>query len=107
MTYEYDREEAYRQQIEYETLLNQQIGRIAQFRSNKQWEEYEESIETLILMLPAKLREDANKFKEENKIEYDLSLAGRKRYDNLWRFCNRIMEESNLSFKTRYIKTYR
>jgi len=91
-------EEGYRYPVNYEGLLNQQLGRIAYFRSNnssyKTIEKYEEAVDTLILMLPSKLRKKALQFKKKHNIEYNISREGKKNYDKLWEYCNQIMEEN-------------
>lgn len=104
--FEYDKQEKYQKPVDYEIILGQQMSRISQFRSNKDIEMYEESVDTLLLMLPKKLRDQAIKYKRDNNIEYNVANNGKKKYDDLWVFINDLLEEANIIFKTSYIKTY-
>jgi len=96
----------YQKSIDYEQILFNQMNRIAQFRSNKDVDHYEFSIDTLIFMLPHELREKVLEYKHNNNIDYNTTKEGVIRYDDLWRFVNSVLEESNLIFRTSYIKTY-
>ncbi len=102
----YERRNKYQKPVDYEQVLNMQMARIAQFRSNKDMEKYEESVDTLIFMLPSKLRESASEYKKKNDISYDISMQGKAAYDRLWRFINEELEKYNLIFRSSYIKTY-
>ena len=92
--------------MDYEQVLNMQIARISQYMSSKDIELYEESVDTLILMLPEELRHDALAYKKENNINYLLSTEGKKKYDDLWVFVNKLLENHNLIFRTSFTKTY-
>lgn len=96
----------YQKSIDYEQILFNQMNRIAQFRSNKDVDHYEFSIDTLIFMLPRELRERVMMYKKDEGIVYNTTKEGIVRYDDLWRFVNNVLEESNLIFRTSYIKTY-
>ena len=105
-TFEYERQEKYQKPIDYETILGHQMSRIAQYRSNKERELYEESVDTLLIMLPKNLRDKALSFKQQEHIYYDMSEAGKIKYDTLWIQINEALEEHNLIYKTSYLKTY-
>jgi len=102
----FEKQDFYTQGLDYEGLLNQQIGRIASFRSMKDHKRYFASIDTLIFMMPTELRKKALGYKKDNNISFNLSSIGIEHYDNLWEYCNELLEEANLIFKSRYIKTY-
>lgn len=103
----FEQQDFYSKGIDYEGLLNQQTSRISYFRSTKKYEEYFSSVDTLVLMLPKELRGLAMDFKKQNNISYNMSSSkGVDLYDRLWDYCNTLLEENNLTFKTRYIKTY-
>jgi len=92
--------------INYENLLGQQINRIAEARTKKHLETYEEAVDTLVFMLPSKMRQDAVRFKDEHGIQYDMSYAGKMKYDKLWMHCNKLLEEGNLIFKVSNYDTF-
>ena len=98
--------EGYYGYLDYEGIINDQLKSIANFRNNKRLELYEESIDTLVLMLPITLRELATKYKRDNNVNYDLSNGGKKNYDDLWIYCNKILEENKISFKYKTRKVY-
>ena len=96
----------FQQKIDYESVLLQQMGRIAQFRSSDSLKSYEISIETLLLMLPKSLREQAQEYREKEGISRSISNAGKHKYDLLWEYINELLEENNLIYHTKYIKSY-
>jgi len=103
----FEQQDFYSKGIDYEGLLNQQTSRISYFRSTKKYEEYFSSVDTLVLMLPKELRRLALDFKKQNNVSYNMSSSkGVELYDSLWDYCNTLLEDNNLAFKTRYIKTY-
>jgi hypothetical protein len=102
----YTREYKYQKGIDYEQLLLQQMSRIAQYRSQKKLELYEESIDTFILMLPLELQDKALSYKKEEEITFGISKKQKQSYDDLWRFCNKLLSQANLIYRTSYIKTY-
>jgi len=104
MTEEYVKQEKYQKALDYEQLLFFQIERISKFRSNKDYEHYEISIETFIMMLPKVLRDKAMEYKKNNDLTIDSGLV--TKWDELWVFINERLEDNNLIFKTSYIKTF-
>lgn len=94
--------------INYENILANQINRIAERRSNKEIEKYEESVDTLIFMLPLKIRKDALKYKKDHDIKYGISATDKAKYDDLWQYVNELMENSkpSLIFKIQEYTTY-
>lgn len=103
---EFERQSKFQQKLDYESIIIQQMGRIAQFRSSDSLKSYEISIETLILMLPDNLRVEAKEFMKEKGIDRNISNVGKQNYDDLWEFVNRLLEENNLIYHTKYIKSY-
>lgn len=103
---EFEIRSKFQQKIDYENVLLQQMGRIAQFRSSDSLKSYEISIETLLLMLPGNLRDEAKKFKKDNGIDRNISNVGKERYDSLWEFINGLLEKNNLIYHTKYVKSY-
>ena len=96
----------YQKGIDYEQLLLQQMGRIAQYRSSKQLIMYEEAVDTLVLMLPVEMQETALKYKKDENICFGISQQQKDGYDRLWRFITKLLSEANLIYRTSYIKTY-
>jgi len=96
----------YQNIINYENLLGQQINRIAEARTSKHHETYQEAIDTLVFMLPEDMRQDALRFKDEHDIKYEMSNEGKMKYDKLWRHCNILLEKGNLIFKVARYDTY-
>lgn len=103
---DFDIESRYHNKIDYETILLQQMGRIAQYRSSKELKFYQSSIDTLVYMLPVKLRTQALKYKNDNDIVFNMSSIGLHKYDQLWEYINNLLEENNLIYHTKYIKSY-
>lgn len=109
MTYdqvEFEKQPVYKQQLDYESVLVQQMNRISQALSNKDDEKFYAGVDTLVCILPRDLRERAIEFKNNNKIVYDVSHRGKQLYVDLWQYCNNLLEDSGMIFKTRYIKTF-
>jgi len=97
----------YQKPLKYEEVLTIQLNRIAGFRSNRNWENYEDSIITLGFMLPLELRKLIINYQCDNEINnIDTSRNGIKKYDMLWMYINKLLQEENLIFNTTYIKTY-
>jgi len=105
-TDDYTREYKYQKGLDFEQLLLQQMSRIAQYRSQKKLELYEESIDTFILMLPLEMQEKALDYKKIHKITFGIKPEQKALYDDLWRFCNKLLSKANLIYRTSYIKTY-
>ena len=105
----YTKASDYRSEIDYENILAGHIANIARYRDTNP-RMYASSIETLILLCPAEIREEAQKRMQELHIgrgEYtNLTTQTRGLYDRLWQDISAQLEERNLIFKTRYIKTY-
>ncbi|RLF35431.1 MAG: hypothetical protein DRN08_03070 [Thermoplasmata archaeon] len=102
----YEKQDRYHGFINYESILMQQLNRIAKYRSDKKIELYEQSVDTLIYMLPQDMREKAMEYKKKHDIRYEITQQGIQKYDDLWRYCNELLENANLIFKQSYIKTY-
>lgn len=96
----------YQKGVDYEQLLLRQMDRIAQFSSDKRLELYEASVDTLINMFPLSLQKRALEFKSQQGITFGISLEKKESYDRLWRFCNELLQEANLIYRTSYIRTY-
>jgi len=90
----------------YDNILMQQISRIAQYRSGKNIELYEESIDTLVLLLPKDIRDECLKQKEKLGVKYNISTEGKELYDKYFISVNERLEQRGMIFKTRTIKTY-
>jgi len=103
---DFDIQSRFQHKIDYESILLQQIGRIAQFSSVNDLENYERSIDTLLLMLPRQLRDNAKQFKKDNDITFSRSDLGKKNYDKLLEHISILLEENNLIYHTKYIKSY-
>lgn len=93
------RDRAYYKQLNYEGDLAQQINRIAGYRSARDWGHYEVSVDTLAIMLPSDMRQNAFKYKKDNGIKIDCSENGILKYDEYWAYCNVLLEKGNLIFK--------
>jgi len=104
---DYEQEDSFRQSLDYEKLLNLQISRISSFRSNMEYRKYFNSVDTFIMMMPEGLRSKAWEYKHKNNIVGRENKEGVAMYDDLYQYCNTILEESNLIFRTKYIKTYK
>lgn len=108
MTYspDYTKQERYTKGLNYETVLLEQFNRIAYFRSNKDLDNYQYSIDVLIFLLPNDLRSTALNYKKTHNIKHDITTAGLAIWDELLIVVNELLENSNMIFKTRYTKTY-
>ena len=98
--------EKYTKPIDYESNLSIQMSRIATFRSNRQYREYFTSVDTLVFMLPKKMRSDALEYKKNNNVSMDVCSYGVNQYDEFWMYVNELLEDANLIYRTGYIKTY-
>jgi len=96
----------FQHKLDYENIILQQMGRIAQHRSNKDLIHYQASIDTLVIMLPSVLREKVFEYKEDEGIGFSINTEGKTKYDLLWEYINKLLEENNLIFHTKYIKSY-
>ena len=95
-----DRRSYYRGVVNYEAILAKQISRVAEYRSEKNIPLYEESVDTLILMMPLEMRNKALEYKKKHNIVYGGDNNGKALYDDLWQFSNELLERGNLIFKT-------
>lgn len=104
MKKEYDviRDRKYYEQLNYEAALTGQINRIARFRSESMLKDYINGVETLRMMLPSDMRTKVAKYKQKNGItnpnggiSHDLV----QKYDELWMYCNELLEKGDLIFK--------
>lgn len=101
MTYEPDigiRRE-YKVIVPIEGLVAAQINRISEYRSKKMWENYEESVDMLIDLLPPESEEKVLEYKKEHNVEYDLSTEGKQAYVLLFRFIKKVLAKENIVWK--------
>lgn len=103
---DYEVRSKFQHKLDYENVILQQMGRIAQYRSSKDIIHYQSSIDTLVIMLPVVLRDKVLAFKKENKISFHINNEGKEKYDLLWEYINQLLEENNLIFHTKYVKSY-
>ena len=89
----------YKQFIPIEQLLTRHIDRIMEYRSKKDLERYEESIEALIDLLSPESEERVIEYKHENNIIYDISNEGKEKYVQLFRFIKREWANDNIIWK--------
>jgi hypothetical protein len=93
----------FKSELNYELILGKQINRVALFRDIN-IKQYASSIDTLIIMLPEELRNNARKMQTKLGIEpsnYDgMNSEKLKKWDELWTFINLDLEDHNLIFKT-------
>lgn len=89
----------YKQFIPIEHLVTRQIDRIMEYRSKKQVELFEESIEGLIDLLEPYSEEIVLEYIKDNGIDYDLSEAGKQKYIELFRFIKREWAKDNVIWK--------
>ena len=103
---EYEKQDKYQKPVDYEQNLLQQMGRIAQYRSNNEFVKYIQGITALIIMLPKDLRTKSFDYKKELGLTYAVTADGIDKYDELWIFINELLEEANLIYRMSYIKTF-
>lgn len=105
----YVKESRYQEGLNYESVLANFIGHIAQWRV-KDPRMYASSVEALILMCPeAMYTKGMAKLEELKLIRCDYQSVNNEKmrlYDDLWRFMSKQLEDSNMIFKSSYIKTY-
>lgn len=105
----YTRQFKFQEGLSYEGVLTNFIGHIAQWRV-KDPRMYASAVETLILMCPTEMYEKGMQRLKEldlQRCEYQsINNEKMRLYDDLWRFMSKSLEDSNLIFKTSYIKTY-
>jgi len=89
----------YKQYIPIEHLLTRHIDRIMEYRSKKDWEHWEESIDGLIDLLAPESEETVLEYKKKHKVEYDLTSGGIERYKGLFRFIKREWANDNIIWK--------
>lgn len=89
----------YKQFIPIEHLVTRQIDRIMEYRSKKQKELYESSVEALVDLLEPYSEELAIEYMKNNNVVYDLSEAGVGRYEKLFRFIKREWAKDNVVWK--------
>lgn len=89
----------YRQYVPIENLVSAQINRIAEYRSKKRIEHYEESVDMLIDLLPPDAEAEVLEYKKKCNIEYDLSLDGKQLYVDLFRFMKKLLADKNIVWK--------
>ena len=84
----------YRQYVPIEGLVTSQINRILEYRSKKQFENYEESVDALIDLLAPEDEKTVLEYKKEHMVRYDISQTGKDRYVALFRFIKQQLEIS-------------
>jgi len=98
-----DHSTRFKSELNYELILGKQINRVAMYR-DVNIKQYASSIDTLIIMLPGELRNNARKMQSKLLIEkgsYDgMNTERLKQWDELWTFINGDLEDHDLIFKT-------
>lgn len=89
----------YKQFIPIEHLVTMQIDRIMEYRSKKQIELFEESVQGLIDLLEPDSEELVLKYMGEMGIGYDLSEVGKQKHIELFRFIKREWAKDNIIWK--------
>jgi len=109
MTEEFFLEDAFKSQLDAESLLLMHMNRIAMYRDTDM-KRYCSAVETLILMCPRNIRDRGlDHMQELNLLRGDyLSINDSKRvvYDDLLIFINEQLEKQRMIWKKRTIKTY-
>lgn len=88
--------QGYRNILPIEAIVAGQINRVMEFRSKKQTEFFEESVEGLIDLLPPEIEESILDYKKQNNINFDLSVAGKEKYVMLFREIKKQLSNQNI-----------
>jgi len=94
-----DKIREYKQYIPVEHLVTSQIERIMSYRSDKNFEHYEESVDALIDLLAPDSEKDVLEYKNNNNINYDTSHEGIQRYIGLFRYIKSHLAKENIIWK--------
>jgi len=93
------RDRQYYEQLNYENILSAQINRIAIAVSANNKPNIIYTIKALVHMLPRDMRTDTFIFMEKNKIIFDTTNEGIKKWMELWAYCEELLEKGGLIFK--------
>ena len=80
-------------------LIAAQVNRIMEAGSRKDIDNYIESIDRLIDILPPDLEETILEYIKKNEIAYDTSNNGKQTYIDLMRFIKYLMSKENIIWK--------
>lgn len=89
----------FKQFIPIEQLVTRHIDRIMEYRSKKDVEHFEESVEALIDLLAPESEKVVIEYKKSQGIDYDLSQQGKESYVQLFRFIKREWAKHNIIWK--------
>lgn len=88
----------YRQPLNYENgVLLAKIRDISLWRDTN-IKAYESGVMTLALLLPQDLRKEALGFWDHGTIHEDLTMDGKKDFDDLFVFILKLLEKNNICF---------
>ena len=99
MTSDNDIVQEYKQFIPIENLVTKQIDRIMMYRSEKNLERYEESVEALIDLLSPDAETIVLGYKKENGICFNTTSKGKDKYVDLFRFIKKHLASENIIWK--------
>ena len=109
MTDEFFVDDAFKSQLDAESLLLMHMNRIAMYRDTDM-KRYCSSVETLILLCPRNIRDKGLNYMQELKmvrgIYRDLADDKRVTYDELLIFINEQLEKQHMIWKKKSTKTY-
>ena len=97
--YEEFRGSVYYKQLNYEAKLAEQIGRISISYTEGAKPTFIRAVLALVYMLPSARRKNTINYININKIFYDTSESGIKKWLDVWSFCNDQLEEAKLIFR--------
>jgi len=90
---------SYKQFIPIEHLVTMQIDRIMEYRSKKQVELFEESVQGLVDLLEPESETLVLDYIDTNNVGYDLSEVGKQKHIELFRFIKREWAKDNIIWK--------
>jgi len=96
---DFETKKEYKGIIPIEQITANHINRIMDMDINKKLEEYEEGIEGLIDLLSPEHEIKALGYKKQHGVGYDISIDGKQRYRDLFRFIKRLLAEGNIVWK--------
>lgn len=88
----------YRQPIDYENGVILQKIREASHWRDTDIKAYESSVQTLALLLPKELRKQALLFFNDDTIREDLTMDGKKDFDDYLVYILTLLEDHNICF---------
>ena len=93
-----DSKRIYRQPLNYENgILLQKIREISMWRDTN-IKAYESGVQTLALLLPKELRKEALGFFSNNTVREDLTMDGKKDFDDYLVYILELLEDHNICF---------